>query len=227
LTIHFPTFGSISTRRHRYIPFVAGRIFLLSPASCSGLRARMVLRREASFDLARRLRTPEGAPLGDVFSFLSGLYFRGKLAYAREFARPPEGAPGVFIITAGAGLWPADDFVTLTHLRSFARIAIDAAEPRYRRPLARASEELARRADGCEIVLLGSIASGKYVDILGKVFGERLLFPAEFVGRGDMSRGGLLLRRVREGTELDYQPVLGAVRRGQRPPKLPKLPRLP
>jgi hypothetical protein len=184
----------------------------------------MVLRREASFDLARRLRTPEGAPLGDVFSFLSGLYFRGKLAYAREFARPPEGAPGgVFIITAGAGLWPADDFVTLAHLRRFARVAIDAAEPRYRRPLARASQELARRADGSEIVLLGSIASGKYVDILGKIFGERLVFPSDFVGRGDMSRGGLMLRCVREGRELDYAPVLTAVRHGSRPPKLPRL----
>ncbi len=185
----------------------------------------MVFNRQARFDLAERLRTPEGAPLGDVFSFLSGLYFRGKLAYAREFARPPEGAVGVLVITASAGLWPADEPVNLNDLRRFARVAIDASEPRYRRPLARASRELAQRADECEIVLLGSIASGKYVDILGKVFGERLLFPSEFVGRGDMSRGGLLLRRVREGRELEYRPVLGTVRHGPRPPKLPRLPR--
>jgi hypothetical protein len=77
--------------------------------------------------------------------------------------------------------------------------------------------------EDCQIVLLGSIASGKYVDILGRVFGERLVFPADFVGRGDMSRGGLMLRRVREGRELDYTPVLTAVRRGPRPPKLPRL----
>jgi hypothetical protein len=177
--------------------------------------------------VAERLRSPEGAPVGDVFTFLSGLYFRGKLAYARRYARPPEGTPGVLIITAGTGLVEAEEPVTLSHLERFARVPIDAGEERYRRPLDRAARSLAERAEGCEVVLLGSIASGKYVDILGKVFKERLLFPADFVGRGDMSRGGLLLRRVREGTELDYRPVLGAVRRGQRPPKLPKLPRLP
>jgi hypothetical protein len=182
-----------------------------------------VFRREARFNLAKRLRETEGAPIGDVFSFLSGLYFRGKLAYARQFARPPEGTEGVFVITASAGLLPAGAFVTLEHLRGFARVEIDAANPRYRRPLARASKELAARLNGCEIVLLGSIASGKYVDILGKVFGERLLFPSDFVGRGDMSRGGLLLRRAREGRELEYQPILGAVRHGPRPAKLPRL----
>jgi hypothetical protein len=202
---------------------MAGRIFLLSPASCSGRRARLVFNPEASFEVATRLRSTGGAPLGEVFSFLSGLYFRGKLAYARQFARPPEGMPGVLIITASAGLLAADEPVTLSHLERFARVSIDAAEDRYRRPLARASRGLAERANSCEIVLLGSIASGKYVDILGKIFGERLLFPAEFVGRGDMSRGGLLLRRAREGRELEYLPVLGAVRHGPRPAKLPRL----
>ena len=202
---------------------MAGRIFLLSPASCSGRRARLVFNPEARFEVATRLRSTGGAPLGEVFSFLSGLYFRGKLAYARQFARPPEGMPGVLIITASAGLLAADEPVTLSHLERFARVSIDAAEDRYRRPLARASRGLAERANGCEIVLLGSIASGKYVDILGKIFGERLLFPAEFVGRGDMSRGGLLLRRAREGRELEYLPVLGAVRHGPRPAKLPRL----
>ena len=200
------------------------RIFLLSPASCAGARARLVLNDGASFDLARAVRGPGGAPLGDVFSFLSGLYFRGKLAYALEFARPPEGSPGIFVITAGAGLLPAHEPVTLRRLQRLAKIPIDVSEPRYRRPLLRASRELAGlAAEGYEIVLLGSIASGKYVDILGKVFGERLVFPADFVGRGDMSRGGLMLRRAREGRELDYAPVLTAVRRGPRPPKLPRL----
>jgi hypothetical protein len=200
-----------------------GRIFLLSPASCLGKRARLVFNPTARFDVAERLRSPEGAPVGDVFTFLSGLYFRGKLAYARRYARPPEGTPGVLIITAGAGLVEAEEPVTLSHLERFARVPIDAAERRYSRPLDRAARSLAERADGCEVVLLGSIASGKYVDILGKVFQERLLFPADFVGRGDMSRGGLLLRRAREGMELEYRPVLGAVRRGHRPPKLPRL----
>jgi hypothetical protein len=184
----------------------------------------MILAPRASFSLAQRLRSREGAPLGEVFSFLSGLYFRGKLAYARQFARPPAGAAGVLVITASAGLVSADEPVTLAHVRRFARVAIDTAEPRYRRPLVRASQSLAGlAAEDCEIVLLGSIASGKYVDILGKFFGKRLVFPADFVGRGDMSRGGLMLRRVREGRELDYTPVLTAVRHGPRPPKLPRL----
>ena len=184
----------------------------------------MVLSPRAGFDLARRLRARQGAPLGEVFSFLSGLYFRGKLAYATSFARPPEGTAGVLVITANAGLVPADETVTLARLRSFARVAIDSGEPRYHRPLSRAARVLESDVGkDCEVVLLGSIASGKYVDILGKVFADRLVFPATFVGRGDMSRGGLMLRCVREGRELEYVPVLGAVRRGPRPPKLPRL----
>ena len=66
------------------------RIFLLSPANCGGIRAKIVASPAATFDLATRLRSPAGAPLGEVFSFVSGLYFRGKLAYARRFARPPD-----------------------------------------------------------------------------------------------------------------------------------------
>src|SRR5438876_10622233 len=134
--------------RTRYIPGVPGRIFLLSPASCSGKRARLVFNPEAGFDVARRLRSPEGAPVGDVFTFLSGLYFRGKLAYARRYARPPEGTSGVLIITAGAGLVGAEEPVTLSHLERFARVPIDAGEERYRRPLDRSARSLAERAEG-------------------------------------------------------------------------------
>ena len=75
------------------------------------------------------------------------------------------------------------------------------------------------------MVLLGSIATGKYVDALLDALGPRLLFPTDFVGRGDMSRGGLLLRSAREGRELDYIPVAGALRRGKRPPKLDRVKR--
>jgi hypothetical protein len=64
------------------------------------------------------------------------------------------------------------------------------------------------------------VATGKYVDVLLEVMGERLLFPVDFVGRGDMSRGGLLLRAAEQGRELHYEPVAGAVRRGRRPPRL-------
>ena len=62
----------------------------------------------------------------------------------------------------------------------------------------------ARIDDDTQVVLLGSVASGKYVDILLPVFGDRLRFPAIFAGLGDMSRGGLLLRAARADRELEY-----------------------
>ena len=208
----------------------SSQIFLLSPANCSGNRARMVMSERAVFELAVRLRTPDGAPLGDVFAFLSGLYFRGKLAYSRAFARPPDSmspisGSGIFVITPTAGLRAADTLVTLDALRAFATVDIDAADPRYRRPLESSARALADDiGPECAVVLLGSIASPKYVDVLQSIFGDRLVFPEEFVGRGDMSRGGLMLRCVTAGEELRYVPVAGAVRSGKRPPKLPPLP---
>jgi hypothetical protein len=204
------------------------RIFLLSPAYCSGERARLFMNPRAEFELARRLRSPEGAPIGDVFSFLSGLYFRGKLAYAREFASPPAGLPGALVITPNEGLRSPDEPVTVARLKRFARGDIDEKKRSYRQPLLRDARLIAKAAgESCEIVLLGSVASGKYVDVLTKVFGERLLFPISFVGRGDMSRGGLMLRCSRAGVELDYVPVAGAVRHGPRPARLPPLRRRP
>ena len=204
----------------------AGRIFLLSPANCSGLRAKMVLSERAQFDLAVRLRSEDGAALGEVFAFVSGLYFKGKLAYAMAFASPPEpGADltgsGALVITPTAGLRPAETVVTADAIRGFATVDIAANDPRYRRPLLASATALAAEiGPDCDVVLLGSIASAKYVDVLTTVFGARLRFPADFVGRGDMSRGGLLLRCVRSGEELTYVPVEGAVRHGPRPPKL-------
>jgi hypothetical protein len=202
-----------------------GRIFLLSPAHCGGERARLLVNPNAQFELARRLRSSEGAPIGEVFAFLSGLYFRGKVAYAGEFANPPGGVPGALVITTNEGLRSIDEPVTLARLKRFAKGDIDLADRRYRQPLVRDARLLADAAGpGADVVLLGSVASGKYVDVLMKVFGERLLFPIAFVGRGDMSRGGLMLRCARAGVELDYVPVAGAVRHGPRPPKLPPLP---
>jgi len=190
------------------------RVFLLSPAHCGGERAQLLFSPRARFDLACRLRSGEGAPLGEVFSFLSGLYFRGKLAYASTFGLP-------LVITTNAGLRPADDRVTLETLRLAARVDIKAGNPRYRRPLLASAKAVAEwLGPGGTVTLLGSIASDKYVGVLLGVFGERLTFPAEFVGRGDMSRGGLLLRCVRERQELSYVPVAGAVRHGPRPPRL-------
>jgi hypothetical protein len=198
------------------------QIFLLSPASCSGQRARLLFREAAQFHLAVQLRTAEGAPLADVFSFLSGLYFRGKATYARAFQRPPRGREGIYVITTSRGLVPAETRVTLADLREFAEVSIDAEEPRYREPLARDAAAVAGTLAGGRAVLLGSVATGKYSDILSAALDERLVFPSAFVGRGDMSRGGLLLRAVDGGRELDYVPMAGAIRRGSRPPKLPK-----
>ncbi len=193
----------------------------------------MVMSERAVFPLAARLRDPGGAPIGEVFSFLSGLYFRGKLAYARAFARPPDpesliSGAGVFIITPTAGLRTADTLVTIDALRAFAKVDVAADNPKYRRPLEQSATAIAADVGGgCDIVLLGSIASAKYVDVLQGIFRDRLLFPGDFVGRGDMSRGGLLLRCVNAGLELDYIPVAGAIRHGQRPPKLDPSTRTP
>jgi hypothetical protein len=205
------------------------RIFLLSPANCGGVRARRIVSDAAAFALARQLRTKEGASLGDVFSFVSGLYFRGKLAYARRFTRPPDPtdrvvASGVLVITPNAGLRAADVAVTRQSIRAFASVDIDLENPGYRRPLEQGARALAACiGPDCDVVLLGSIASGKYVEVLLPIFGERLLFPPAFIGRGDMSRGGLMLRCAESGLELDYAQIAGAVRHGQRPPKLPPL----
>jgi hypothetical protein len=199
-------------------------IFLLSPANCGGNRARIVLSERATFDLAVRLRSAEGAPLGEVFSFMSGLYFRGKLAYSRAFAAPPEGVEldggGIFVITPNAGLRSPDTCVTVEAIRRFAGVDVSADNPAYRRPLERSARALSAEIGDTPVVLLGSIASPKYVDVLLDIFGERLLFPQEFVGRGDMSRGGLLLRCAASGQPLTCVQVAGAVRKGARPPKL-------
>jgi len=206
---------------------MAHRIFVLSPASCAGERARLLLREKAAFPLARRLRH-EGAPLGEVFSFLSGLYFRGKISYAREFASAPPKGVGTFVITPDRGLVSPDERVTRRDILRFAAVPIDLAERRYRRPLERDVRRLASAlAAEDEVVLLGSIATAKYVDVLGAALGARLRFPAEFAGRGDMSRGGLLLRSARERRELAYVGIDSGARRGPRPPRLAPPPRLP
>jgi len=198
-------------------------VFLLSPASTSGERAHVLLNERTSFPLARQLRSTTGAPLGDVFTFLSSLYFRGKLTYARAFGRPPANLCPAFVITPGEGLRDPAEPVTLARLRAHADVPVKTSEPRYLEPLVRDAAALERLAGArCRFVLLGSVASTRYVEPLLQIFGDRLLFPSAFVGRGDMSRGGLLLRCVDQGEELAYEHVAGAVRHGPRPPRLPK-----
>lgn len=191
-------------------------IFLLSPANCSGQRAKMLLSEQANFALARQLRET-GAPLGDIFSFLSGLYFRGKLTYARAFAQPSASTSGICIITAGRGLLEPDNILSPPDIREFQTIPIDEDESRYREPLARDSLRLAKEFPAARFILLGSIATRKYTAPLQPIFGDRLLFPAAFIGRGDMSRGSLLLRAVDEGQELHYAPLTSIPLHGPRP----------
>jgi hypothetical protein len=200
------------------------RLFLLSPANCGGKRAQLLLGGQGRFPLAQRLAAKETITLGEAFSFLSGLYFRGKLAYARRFARPPAGVLGVQVITTNRGLLPADTPVSADELRAFAAAVIRADDPAFRDPLRRgvaAIEDVASLGAAAppEIVLLGSVATGKYVDVLLDLVGERLLIPEDFVGRGDMSRGALLLRAARSERELAYAPAATTVRRGKRPRK--------
>ncbi len=190
----------------------------------------MLMSERAEFDLAVRLRRGE-ASIGEVFVFVSGLYFRGKMTYALKFGDPPDRtAPltgvGSLVITTTAGLRAPDTPLTRRGLRALASGNISVDDVTYTRALTRSANAVRDEiGPDCEIVLLGSIATPKYVDILLKVFDDRLLFPSDFVGRGDMSRGGLLLRAARAGVELPYVPVKGAVRHGVRPPRLERIKR--
>jgi hypothetical protein len=196
---------------------------LLSPAYCAGRRAKILLRPDSTLPIAARLRAG-GLTLGDAFSFCSGLYFRGKITYARRFA--PE---ATFVITPTRGLQSPDTVVTADLIREFAGVDIASDDVRYREPLERDLRALAAQLPaGARVVLLGSVATGKYVDVLVQSLGRTLHFPPSFVGRGDMSRGGLLLRHAAGGVELEYAALEPNVkRRGPRPPKLDPRTRVP
>jgi len=201
----------------------ASRVFVLSPANTSALRGQLLLNNDSQFELAHRIRR-QGAPLGEVFTFISSLYFRGKLAYATAFGNPPPGVPSMLALTTSRGLLPPETTLTVNDLLEMSRVPIDMGDSRYREPLLRDARALAGQLPpNSKVVLLGSIATRKYVDPLREVFGTNLLFPEKFVGRGDMSRGGLMLRCVESRLELDYVPVTSAIRRGIRPPKLSPL----
>ena len=179
-------------------------LFLLSPAKLSGRRGQQLLSPSASFALAAQLRSSEGAPLGELFSFVSGLYFRGKLGYARTFGEP-------WVMTAGGGLLSPDERVGRERLQGWANVDIHEHNPHFTAPLVRQLTELAEaRPAHDRFVLLGSIASSKYLGPLLEVLGDRLLYPEQFRGLGDMSRGSLLLRSVERQTELSYAPANGA-----------------
>ncbi len=185
-------------------------IFLLSPANLAGVRGKRLLQGSSHMELSLRLQSSQ-ATLGEIFSFVSGLYFRGKLAYALQFARPPVGIPGIRIITSSSGLLPPEYLASLDWLRATTESSIDPENPEYREPLVRDARRICSELpQGARVVLLGSIATPKYVAPLLEVFGHRLFYPLDFAGRGDMSRGSLLLRCTREKSELSYG-VLGSL----------------
>ena len=183
------------------------RVFLLSPANCRGRRAQQVLSPKATFPVAARLRG-EGVPIGDLFAHMSGLYFRGKITYARKFGR-------AFVITPDQGLVPAETAITSQVLMRFADAEIDAGIRRTalrssRRPARWASRPAPMRSSSCSAASPRRNTSR----CCARFSAPRLVFPATFVGRGDMSRGGLLLRAAAASQELEYIPVIGAVRQG-------------
>lgn len=196
-----------------------GKIFLLSPASLNGERAKLLLSPTARSETARQMRSPAGAPLEEVFTFVSSLYFRGKLTYARHFAAPPPGFPSegsVLVIAPGFGLVPPDWTIDPARTEILRTTPVDLKCPGYVEPMRQHLRTLHDHIPASTpVVLLGSIATGKYVDLLEPVFGERLLFPRIFAGAGDMRRGSLLLRAAREGEELEYV-SLDAPRHGRR-----------
>jgi hypothetical protein len=180
------------------------RIFLLSPANCTGKRAGWLLSKDGASPLAQRLRA-DGATIGEIFTFMSGLYFRGKMAYARAFADPNAGYSGIQVIVPGLGLCPPDVKIDLPRLRAIARVRVDLEDRRYLAPLRRDAAVLAEHTDTADsVVLLGSLATPKYLEPLREILGARLCFPEEFIGRGDMSRGSLMLRCAAERRELTY-----------------------
>jgi hypothetical protein len=196
------------------------RIFLLSPASLGGVRGRALLEGRSSAPFMEALRG-EGVSLAEVYAFISSLYFRGKIAYALRFARPPVGVEGAWVITPTRGLVRADARVTLADLEEFASGSIDEDDARYREALGSTAARVAATVgEGGDVVLLGSIASSRYLEPLAEIFGHRLIVPETFAGRGDMSRGGLMLRCVDAGEELLYVAAVAAVRHGARPPRL-------
>jgi hypothetical protein len=156
----------------------------------------MLLRPEARFDLAVRLRR-EGAPVGEVFAFVSGLYFRGKLAYAAAFG-PSR------VITPDLGLLDPDELIQAEDVARFGAIDIARGSADFLEPFRR---DVAGLVHDGPVVLLGSLATGKYLDVLVPAFGDRLYAPADFPGMGDMKRGSVLLKAARAGQELPYAQI--------------------
>jgi hypothetical protein len=180
-------------------------VFLLSPADAGARRAAMLISPKSQFELALRLRST-GISLGEAYSFMSPLYFRGKLAYAAAFARPTKpNLAGIQVITPSKGLLTPGTTLNLAALQSLGADRIVHHDPGYRDPLQRDLALLSSAIDThTRLVFLGSLASKRYLPHLLEGLGSRLLVPRLFPGMGNMQRGALLLGCVREQRQLEY-----------------------
>lgn len=186
--------------RRVLLPEMSQRVFLLSPANTSGLRAKQLMSPRAQFPTAQRFRSGE-VMIAEAFAFMSALYFRGKIAYALHFG----GVDNSYVIAPGFGLVPPTWTLDEERMKKMSRTDVDVKNRTYVKTLRDTATKLAETIESdTNVVLLGSVASGKYVDVLLPIFGERLRFPHAFAGLGDMSRGGLMLRAVRANRELEY-----------------------
>jgi hypothetical protein len=179
-------------------------IFLLSPADASGRRGQMLLNPKSQFELAQRLRT-SGITLGEAYSFMSSLYFRGKLSYAATFANQTHDQPSIQIITPTRGLLSPHTTLNLSDLSDLGLERILEKNPRYRDPLERDLRKLSESL-GTEgkVIFLGSLGTKRYIPLLKEILGNRILVPRDFLGMGNMKRGAVLLRCVREHRQLSY-----------------------
>ena len=184
------------------------KVFVLSPATTHGAKARVLTASEPRTPAARQLHGPQGMTLGEVFTYLSGLYFRGKLAYARVFAAAPPclGGAGIYVITPTDGLLDPDSALGVSDLERFASAAEGSAAGRVAFEKAVQSLERAM-GPSCDVILLGSVGSGKYSDVLEPVLGDRLLFPRRLYKEGQLQRGAMLLEHAERGEELEYAPL--------------------
>ena len=200
----------------------ADKIGRVTPLACSFSRRRTAAggvrnrcsRRRRRF-LSPRVFASDGVPIGELFAHMSGLYFRGKITYARKFGR-------AFVITPDQGLMPAETTITSQVLIRFADAEIDLGNPGYRTPLEQTARALDEAAGAdAQFVLLGSIASDKYVQVLSAIFGQRLVFPADVrrAGRHEPRRGAAARRRRVAGARVHP----GHRRRPPRQPGRPKL----
>lgn len=180
------------------------RLFLLSPATAHGAKARVLLQDPPRTPAATWLRSSDGMPLAAVFTYLSGLYFTGKLAYARAFANISPPLEGVYVLTMSDGLLSPAAPVSADMLRRFAAAADGSADGRDRLIQSARTIAAALGEAPCEVVFLGSVHSSKYTELLEPVFGDRLRFPRELVRRGQLERGAILLERATARRELDY-----------------------